>query len=278
MSIPICFSLVRNDTVNMEQTKPIDVYHHGKDVVDFAPFEHKHIGDKVCIISENMGRLNNLKLPNGLVLSLGQIIALAGDFYGVPTQPIIDPSNQTNDDRYRRFIDAYNSLAREPKEKLQPELNKLLAALEHETRNLKSLKDKLWDKITGGKWIWFLPVKHGRMLKLAKTNHDHFLPYVKEAYLTGHKLAMDKAREASDKTNAEEKENLLHEALSLDGFACHFLTDSFSSGHIRYKSLFLLSFCDRYAVLIEFLVVIYVCNGYCSCFGFVNSLFRFLFE
>ena len=64
---------------------------------------------------------------------------------------------------------------------------------------------------------------------------------VKEAYLTGHKLAMDKAREASDKTNAEEKENLLHEALSLDGFACHFLTDSFSSGHIRYKSLFLLS-------------------------------------
>lgn len=241
MSIPICFSLVRNDTVNMEQTKPIDVYHHGKDVVDFAPFEHKHIGDKVCITSENMGRLNSLKLPNGLVLSLGQIIALAGDFYGVPTQPIIDPSNQTNHDRYRRFIDAYNSLAREPKEKLQPELNKLLAALEHETRNLKSLKDKLWDKITGGKWIWFLPVKHGRMLKLAKTNHDHFLPYAKEAYLTGHKLAMDKAREASDKTNAEEKENLLHEALSLDGFACHFLTDSFSSGHIRYKSPFLLS-------------------------------------
>lgn len=79
------------------------------------------------------------------------------------------------------------------------------------------------------------------MLKLAKTNHDHFLPYAKEAYLTGHKLAMDKAREASNKTNAEEKENLLHEALSLDGFACHFLTDSFSSGHIRYKSPFLLS-------------------------------------
>lgn len=71
----------RNDTVNMEQTKPIDVYHHGKDVVDFAPFEHKHIGDKVCITSENMGRLNSLKLPNGLVLSLGQIIALAGDFW-----------------------------------------------------------------------------------------------------------------------------------------------------------------------------------------------------
>lgn len=217
----------------MEQTKQIGVDHHGKDAVDFAPFEHNYIGHKVCMTSENWSRLDSLKLPNGLVLSLGQIIALAGDFYGVPKQPIIDPYNQTDDDRYRRFIDAYNSLAREPKEKLKPELNKLLAALEDETRNLQSLKDKLWDEITGGKWFWFLPVKHGRMLKLAKTNHDHFLPYAKEAYVTGHKLAMDKAREASCKTNAEEKENLIHEALSLDGFACHFLTDSFSSGHIR---------------------------------------------
>ena len=95
-----------------------------------------------------------------------------------------------------------------------------------------SIGNKEWDHITGGKWLGGLPITHGRMLKLAQNNHDHFLPYAKDAYLTGHLLALDKAREASEYAGNKSK-RLLHEALSLDGFACHFLTDSFSSGHIR---------------------------------------------
>ena len=70
------------------------------------------------------------------------------------------------------------------------------------------------------------------MLKLAQDNHDHFLPYAKDAYPTGRLLALNKAREASKYAENESK-RFLHEALSLDGFVCHFLTDSFSSGHIR---------------------------------------------
>ena len=70
------------------------------------------------------------------------------------------------------------------------------------------------------------------MLKLAQDNHDHFLPYAKDAYLTGHLLALNKAKEASEYAGKENK-RFLHEALSLDGFACHFLTDCFASGHIR---------------------------------------------
>lgn len=221
----------------MEQMKanvltPLKNADHGKDEIDFGAFEHNYIGEQVSLTSER-SVLQHLKLPNGSVLTFGQIVALAGDFYGVPKHPIIDPSNQTDPGRYQRFIAAYSTLARVQNDKLQPELNKILAALETETRNRRSIKAKKWDEITGGKWFGFLPVKHGRMLKLAKNNHDHFLPYAKEAYLTGHQLAMDKARYASSKTDTEQREKLLHEALSLDAFACHFLTDSFASGHIR---------------------------------------------
>ena len=70
------------------------------------------------------------------------------------------------------------------------------------------------------------------MLKLAQDNHDHFLPYAKDAYLTGHLLALNKAREASEYAGNESK-RFLHEALSLDGFACHFFIYSFSCGHFR---------------------------------------------
>jgi len=80
------------------------------------------------------------------------------------------------------------------------------------------------------------------MLQLAENNHDHFLPHAKDAYLAGLQLAISKAREAGKVREAcinsrgedEDKQiKLLHEAFSLDAFACHFLTDSFASGHIR---------------------------------------------
>ena len=93
---------------------------------------------------------------------------------------------------------------------------------------------KRWDEITGGKWIFEVPVISGRMMKLAENNHDHFLPYAKDVYIVGHELALEKAREASKVGNQEEKiRTLLEEAYSIDAFACHFLTDSFSSGHLR---------------------------------------------
>ena len=162
------------------------------------------------------------------------IVALAGDYYGIPKHPVIDPSEKKDEldsGRHKRFLDAYNTLARAPKDKVQDELNKLLA-----TSNTQSSGDEddaqKDDENFGGYWLGGIPIKHGRMLKLAEHNHDHFLPYAKDAYLTGHQLAMDKAREAS-KYGGNERKALLHEAYSLDAFACHFLTDSFASGHIR---------------------------------------------
>ena len=212
----------------VENVKPMT----GEDCVDFCSFEHKGIGEN---LESTQPELKHFVLPNGVQMTFGQIIALAGDFYGVPNHPIINPSkgiNQTDSDRQQRFLAAYNTLARAPKEILQKEVNQLITALDRERKKGASIGNKEWDQITGGKWLGGLPIKHGRMLKLAEDNHDHFLPYAKDAYLTGHLLALNKAREASEYAENESK-RFLHEALSLDGFACHFLTDSFSSGHIR---------------------------------------------
>ncbi|XP_078366366.1 uncharacterized protein LOC144650544 [Oculina patagonica] len=190
----------------------------------------------------NQDEQRKLKLPNGVEINFEHIIALAGDHYGIPEHPVIDPSNFRTDEvdsgldsgRRKRFLDAYNTLARTPKDKMQKELEKLLAALEKEIQTGESVSNKEWDEITGGYWVGPVPFKFGRMMKLAQNNHDHFQPYAREAYLTGHQLAMDKAREASKNRGNEGKRlDLLHEALSLEAFALHFLTDSFASGHIR---------------------------------------------
>ena len=47
-----------------------------------------------------------LHLPNGLALTYGQVIALGGDFYGIPDQPICEGA--TAADRIQRFTNAFN--------------------------------------------------------------------------------------------------------------------------------------------------------------------------
>ena len=218
--------------------KEIDSKHffgiYDKAVMRFATYEHAHIGEHVDLEREEHRKLT---LPNNVEIKYEHIIAFAGDYFGIPEHPIIDPSSQGMDEidsgHNQRFLNAYNTLARAPREEIQNVLEKLLAALGKEIETGKSVSWKEWDKITGGGWQWGIPpYKQGLMLQLAKNNHDHFLPYAKDAYLTGHQLAMDKAREASEYGGNKRKE-FLDEALSLDAFACHFLTDSFSSGHIR---------------------------------------------
>ena len=167
-----CVELAEKDQLKIctpvEDAKPMSA----KDCVDFCSFQHKIISERIDL--EKDVDLKDLKLPNGVEIAFGQIIALAGDFYGIPTHPIIDPSkgiDQAYSDRQQRFLAAYNSLARAPKDKLQ-ELNKLISALDKESRAGKSISAEEWDKITGGKWLSGLPIKHGRMLKLAEDNQD----------------------------------------------------------------------------------------------------------
>ena len=54
-----------------------------------------------------------LTLPNGTQVHFGKIVALAGDFYGVPNKLIIDPKDTSRKEQLRRrerFLKAYNTL------------------------------------------------------------------------------------------------------------------------------------------------------------------------
>ncbi|XP_068698869.1 uncharacterized protein [Montipora foliosa] len=199
----------------------------GEIIEAFGGGEHARIGEFIKIDDDV------LTLPNGVKIRFEEIISLAGDFYGLPDKPIIDPVDQEDSGRYQRFTDAYNKLARSSKDELQDELENLLATLHKEIESGEEVPAKIWDEITGGIWFGGVPVKPGRMLKLAENNHDHFLPCAKHSYLTGHQLAIKKAQKARKCGREEAKRLLLHEALSMDAFACHFLTDMFASGHIR---------------------------------------------
>ena len=249
---------------------------------EFESAEHENIGNKIKLTFPSKGKSSetdvlsstdkHLTLPNGLELTFGQIIALGGDFYGIPEKPIINPkeyirSQSVLEGRKQRFLAAYGTLACANSNDVKKELDQILnimtkerraveAVLEKEEEGEKMLpiddksggirivpKDayeelglslvKEWDEVTGGYWIKNVPLVSGRMMKLAERNTDHFLPFAKEAYLTGHALALDKAKEASKATTDDEKLKLLEEAYSMDAFACHFLTDIFSSGHLR---------------------------------------------
>ena len=151
---------------------------HRKPRLFFNGGEHARIGELIKI-----DELRVLTLPNGVVIRFEQIIALAGDYCGLPHQPIIDPVDQEDSGRDQRFTDAYtDTLARAPKDELQDEINKLLATLRKEIESGEAVSSKVWDEITGGVWVSGVPVKPGRMLKLAENNHDHFLPYAKHSY------------------------------------------------------------------------------------------------
>lgn len=53
------------------------------------------------------------------------------------------------------------------------------------------------------------------------------------SYSVGHRRALQLAREASRVSDIQQKEQRLRDAYLNDAFACHFLTDLFSSGHLR---------------------------------------------
>lgn len=68
---------------------------------------------------QDSGEKNLLTLPNGVRLTFGDVIALAGDYYGIPDAPIADPSlspDQVDAGARQRFKDAYSTLAITPYE------------------------------------------------------------------------------------------------------------------------------------------------------------------
>jgi hypothetical protein len=188
----------------------------------------------------------------GVYFSPGEIVALAGDFIGIPEKPIsfgVDEGEQEE-----RFIAAYEKLAY-LRAKEERKFRKVVAHMEDdgcaarphanwELRFRKKAKDVLDagniqyaiemadEKSLSGFW-------HSPYFALALRNFDHFGEEAKKAYLAGHRVAIKAAIAAAavQIEDVEEREKmqrgLLREAILCELFACHFLTDLFAGGHIR---------------------------------------------
>ncbi|UVL20248.1 phospholipase [Pseudomonas sp. B21-044] len=213
----------------------------------FEGAEHTAIGDNTLLRYETgqpgtPAHQSPLPLPNGLNLTYGQVIALGGDFYGVPERPIADGGNDA--ERVERFIQAFDSLARLPAAKAEAE--QILAVMQEEIRAANqaikdgrqpheaydALGDSLsarWNRITGGGSFASDLFPLGRYLKLAASNWDHFGPWALLAYQAGHAAALQQALKA----RASGAERDLQLAYAMNAFADHFLTDLFSAGHLR---------------------------------------------
>lgn len=185
-------------------------------------------------------------LTDAIQLTPGQIIALAGDFYAVPDEPICFGADE--DDKKRRFIAAYNTLASAK----QTDVDKTLKQAEQDSekinqahkkgekklstyinRSAKGIADNLKYTFSTIESSFPLAFWHSRYLDLALKNFDHFGAEAREAYRIGHLVALETATLAHQTDDVTKKYQLLTLALAQELFACHFLTDLFAAGHLR---------------------------------------------
>jgi hypothetical protein len=193
--------------------------------------ERSYIGDSIELIladGEPVAASNHqFRLPDGLILTYGQINALAGDFYGT-RHPISDGRNHQACSA--RFLAAYDTLAnggpRQPKEAndilavLQAEIDAVDDALAHHqdpSIAYFTLPDVTWkfEQITSSRSD--IPSYIG----LAQINWDNFGEDARTTYNAGHATAIQEAIHGD-----------LEGAYALNAFADHFLECSFSSVHL----------------------------------------------
>lgn len=223
----------------------------------FESSEHIAFGNQVKLQFEpGMEPVANkvFTFPNELSLSYGEIVALAGDFYGLPDSAIA--LGATDQERRERFLAAYATLTSDSQ--ATEEAPKILAVIHDEEKQLQAgiakgensadiyarmglEHDAEWSCITGGSCARDYPMltkeqflliyygKPGRYLKLADHYFDHFGQDAFIAYTVGHRIALEKAIKAHDDNQPEG----LADAYAMNAFANHYLSDGFSSGHMR---------------------------------------------
>jgi len=234
--------------------------------------EHVLLGDSINLtLPSGKVPARSLKLPpffdgpgslnhGANYYTFGEVLALAGDFIGVPEHPISDSSN-----RSQQFGDNYNQLcflASNDKEQVASILKwihkeiEMLNLATDPSKVYEEIGDSFslrWNEITGGSTIPCIitsgeipnPLKLGRYLQLASMNWDHFGFRGELCYKEGHAHAMLEARRAQN-APPHDQERMLQVAYSMDAFSCHYLTDMFSSGHMRTPRKELYDLCGSF--------------------------------
>lgn len=256
-------------TASLEQIRALQA-EIGDAKEKYEAIEHKAIGDRAffelrndnqdpdiervfrALESEELLRGMTWALPNELNLSSGDLVALAGDFYGLPSEPICEGEGpEVQQDRFRR---AYDSLcARVEDDAAQKALHKEVKGIRklftkekntihdhleyghgprHALHSIANSQNVSYAKITQ---LTCLPIPflHSRYLALAANNFDHFKDDARAAYRAGHEEALAAARAAHGEANESKRLRLFVHAITQELFACHFFTDLFASGHLR---------------------------------------------
>lgn len=182
-------------------------------------------------------------------LSPGDIVALAGDFLGIPDQPIafgVDDLDQESrfeaalgklinveENRVHFLEDVVAEIeADNPEDSVRScihcseitwKFRKMNSVTESIAYQIEMMPDSnsLWGKIGAFASADYIPL----LLK----NFDHFGEDAKTAYLAGHRIA----RKLVSKAKQQNSNELFMQAILAELFACHFLTDLFAGGHIR---------------------------------------------
>jgi hypothetical protein len=133
-------------------------------------------------------------------LEYGHLIGLAGDLFGTPVD--LRAALREGIDSVREFIQEF----------------------EEQVDALFNNED-IWDLITVG--------GHAQLLSLLTRNWSHFAGDNLRFYLSYHLIAVNAASRCAVAASAVDSARHFQDALIAEGFAQHFLTDMFSSGHSR---------------------------------------------
>ncbi|MGQ3890003.1 phospholipase [Legionella sp. CNM-1927-20] len=215
----------------------------------FANLEHRELGD--ALVLKGLQNSNSeLILPNGIKVTYGEIVMLAGDLFGNAKYPISSCSLTTPQDCFEA---QFNTLALAPKAKVFDEIKQLRQFFEKlslELQQARSQGQDDWDfykkkanditkalnRLTGGGSFISDYIPFGQYILLAQVNFDHFVPDSLKAYQVGHQMALKTALKAHQlflQNKLQEADNVLQLAYAQNAFANHYLTDSLSSGHMR---------------------------------------------
>jgi len=235
-------------------TRFLDPLHTGPGLQLFESPEHEAFGDGLTFtrpdgstFQQSAPNVNYFLTDGGQLLSFGQILALAGDFYGIPSQPISDGASPT--DQQVRFTSAFNQLYQEQPVAGTYQAQNLLAIMQAQSDAVSQTAAQIlaanpqtqdaWSQAysqanddhqfdirynlaTGALDVSPWWASQGMFMQLAAVNWDHFGSHAVAAYQAGHEVALLTAASGD-----------YMRAYAMEAFACHFLTDLFSSGHLR---------------------------------------------
>jgi hypothetical protein len=201
----------------------------------FGPSEHVAIGKSVKLKFPK-SKDEKDEVPSSLfsrdltAVRFEDIVALAGDFYGVAwdgtTEGAVSLPGGTSTEKMERFRKAFETLYQADSD----ELEKILSEITHECHQVEnsSFPHHCYSSLLMEQSNAIGKIKKD-IHKLLQDNSDHFYKQAADTYAIGHTYALIVARDAGKEKNEEG----LKKAYAIDAFACHFLTDLFSAGHIR---------------------------------------------